>query len=270
MRNAADFPQWREAYASKLKSVLRLRGSPVAVAYSHEPAGNASQERYRACGATPSARDGAVINLSRASCACRGGVDHLGLGPPAGGLEELLRCGFLVYGEKLWGSVSAARQATRHTASKAPPPRGLGEYIIFSPLEKAQIEPDLVLFLCNPEQACRLIALARYRDGVLPPIELEGSLCWSTITYPLVTGNINVSLGDAAARRIEGWAPDELVVSVPAAKLHQMVESIEACTAGSASPAFRLAQSPARAKHRGKEEGGSGPPAWADAPERAQ
>lgn len=97
-----------------------------------------------------------------------------------------------------------------------------------------------MLFLCNPEQACRLTTLARYKDGGLPPSELGGSLCWSTITYPLVMGNINVSLGDPSARRIEHGKPEELVVSVPTYKLHQLVESIDYCTAGVAklSPEF--------------------------------
>lgn len=226
-----DFAEWREAYSKRLKEVLGLEGSPIAVAYSNKPASNASEGRYRVCGAIPAAKSGTVINLSKESCSCPGGIRHLGLGPPLEKLEE-----FLVYGEKLWCSLATARRAMNYTNSKAPPPLGLARYVVFSPLEKAELEPDLIVFLCNPEQACRLTTLARYKEGVLPPSELGGSLCWSTITYPLVTGNINVSLGDPSARRIESWKPEELIVSVPAHKLHQIVESIDYCTAGVAKP----------------------------------
>ncbi len=256
MNSSTNFTSWRETYSRELKDVLGLRGSPVAVAYSDRPASNAIRGRYRACGATPSARDGAVISLSKKNCSCRGGVSHLGLGSAPGKLGELLLCGFLVHGEKLWESLSAAREARNHTNNKAPSPTGLGDHIVFSPLEKAEIEPDLVLFLCNPEQACRLTTLARYRQGVLPPIELEGSFCWSAITYPLVSGNINVSLGDSSARRIENWRPDELVVSVPTPKLHQVMESIADCTAGTAAPLWRLRESPAQYSRTCQEKTG--------------
>jgi uncharacterized protein (DUF169 family) len=241
----SDSNGWRADYARRLKEVLGLSGSPVAVTYSDRPAGNARPGKYRACGAVPSARDGATVSLSKASSACRGAAGHLGLGAPAGNLEEMLLCGFLVYSEKLWASVSSARRALAHTSRRATP-RRLGDYVTFSPLERAEEDPDLVLFMCNPEQACRLTALARYREGVLPPSEMEGSFCWNTITFPLVTGNVNVSLGDSSARRIERWDPNELVVSVPTPKLHGIMESVDSCTAGSASPAWRLQPSRAR------------------------
>ena len=245
-----DFTSWRETYSRELKDVLGLKGSPVAVAYSDQPARNDGGGRYRVCGAMPSSRDGAVISLDRRNCSCRGAPGHLGLGPPATELEELLHCGFLAHGERLWQSLGDARRVRRHMSRRAPSPRGFGDYLVFSPLERAEIKPDLVLFLCNPEQACRLTALARYREGLLPPNEMEGSLCWSAIAYPFVTGNVNITLGDSSARRIERWDPWELIVSVPAEKLHGIVDSIDRSTAGSARPAWRLKESPARVDAR--------------------
>ncbi|KAF5431177.1 putative conserved protein, DUF169 family [Candidatus Methanophagaceae archaeon] len=38
--------------------------------------------------------------------------------------------------------------------------------------------------------------------------EMRGPLCWSMITYPLVSGNFNVSVGDISARRMERWDPN--------------------------------------------------------------
>ncbi len=251
---SGDFTSWREDYSQRFNGVLGLEGSPVAVAYSDRPAANDSGGRYRVCGAMPSARDGAVINLDRRNCACRGAPGHLGLGPPATGLEELLHCGFLAHGERLWQSLGDAHRVRRHMARQAPPPQGFGDYLVFSPLERAEIEPDVVLFLCNPAQACRLTALARYRQGVLPPNEMEGSLCWSAIAYPFVTGNVNITLGDATARRREHWDPGELIVSVPAEKLHGIVDSIDRSPAGAARPAWRLKESPARVETRREQE----------------
>jgi len=142
----------------------------------------------------------------------------------------------LVYSEKLWDSIATARRALTHILSRAPPPTGLSKYVVFSPLENAELEPDLVLFLCSPEQGCRLTALASYREGAIPPTEMGGSLCWSSVTYPLVTGNINVSLGDFSARRTACWNPLELIVSIPAHKIPQIVDNIDHCSAGTAKP----------------------------------
>ena len=95
------------------------------------------------------------------------------------------------------------------------PPYGLAEYVVFSPLEKSQFRPDLVLFLCNAEQACRLITLACFNNGISPKVELVGSACHMAITYPLVSGEINVSFLDYTARKMKGYMPEELFVSIP-------------------------------------------------------
>jgi len=214
-------------YSERLKSALGLKGSPVAVSYSNTPAMRASTRHFRVCGAILKARNGTVINLSKESCACSGGTIYLGLEAPSDGDEE-----FLVYEEKLISSLAVARRAITYMNQKAPPPRGLAKYVVLSPLGKVALQPDLVLFLCNAEQASRIIALAMFEDGIVASSENGGSLCWNAITYPLISGNINVSLGDISARWAEKWEPDELIVSVPRHKLHQLVDSLNYSMAG--------------------------------------
>ncbi|MHA1324233.1 MAG: DUF169 domain-containing protein [Candidatus Helarchaeota archaeon] len=118
----------------------------------------------------------------------------------------------------------------------APPPLGLAKYIIFVPLEKSKLQPDLVLFLCNPWQASRLIYLAVYHGFPIKP-QVTGSLCWSAITYPLMTGNFNVTMGDPTARRHYGYNPNELIVSVPFRMIPLMCDALELSTAGRGKPA---------------------------------
>ncbi|MEM3590468.1 MAG: DUF169 domain-containing protein [Candidatus Bathyarchaeia archaeon] len=224
--------------SQRLKEVLGLRGSPVAIAYSNTPAPGASGGIYRACGAILAARDGEAINLASDNCGCKGGIYHLGLGPPREGLEA-----FLAYEERLFSSLAVARRMIQGMRREAPPPFGLAKFVVFSPLERIESKPDLVLFLCNPEQACRIVALAGFDDGSLPKANLGGSLCWSAITYPLMTGSINVSLGDITARRIEGYDPGELIVSVPIHKISHIVGGIDHCIAGTAKPSRGLGRS---------------------------
>ncbi len=139
---------------------------------------------------------------------------------------------FLVHGEKLFCSVSTFYRSISLTG---PPPFGLADYAIFSPLEEAMEKPDLVVFICNPEQGCRLLTLAQYATGMPPRTEMAGSTCHMVIAYPIVSGEINVSLLDYTSRRIQKYASDELMVSVPYHHMRHVVESVEFCSAGTAS-----------------------------------
>ncbi|MEM2227040.1 MAG: DUF169 domain-containing protein [Candidatus Bathyarchaeia archaeon] len=123
--------------SQRLKEVLGLRGSPVAIAYSNTPAPGASGGIYRACGAILAARDGEAINLASDNCGCKGGIYHLGLGPPREGLEA-----FLAYEERLFSSLTVARRMIQGMRREAPPPFGLAKFVVFSPLERIESKPD--------------------------------------------------------------------------------------------------------------------------------
>jgi uncharacterized protein (DUF169 family) len=223
--------EWKE-YAEKLKSVLGLKGSPVAVTYSMKPLSGAAEAKAWVCRALLGSRDGKTYCISKETSSCAGGTWHLGLGPkPTGEADKALKK-FLVHGEKLFCSVATFYRAMSLTTS---PPTGLADYAIFSPLEKMEEKPDLVVFICNPEQACRLVTLAEYATGIPPRTEMAGSTCHMVVAYPIVSGQINVSLLDYTSRRIQKFAADELAVSVPYNNMHDIVGSIESCSAGTAS-----------------------------------
>lgn len=225
---------WQE-YSTRLREVLGLEGSPIAVSYSMAPASGGKRGKHRVCQALLDVRDGAIINLSKESSGCPGGTWHLGLGPrPSGEGDKALKK-FLVEGEKLFCSIATMHRTMTLTS---PPPLGLAEYVVFSPLEKAEIAPDLVVFLCNPEQACRLVTLATYPDGLPPKTESAGSTCHMVIAYPLVSGELNISLMDYTSRKYQDYRADELFVTVPYHKLPGLVGSIDHCSAGTAKVEF--------------------------------
>lgn len=226
--------KWQD-YSIRLKGLLGLEGSPVAITYSMEPAPRAKKGKRMVCRALLDARDGAVINLNADSCACPGGAWHLGLAPrPTGEADKFLKR-FLVEGEKLFCSIATFNRVMTLSTQ---PPYGLADYVIFSPMEKAKLTPDLVVFLCNAEQACRLVTLATYMDGVPPRAELVGSACHMAIAYPIVSGEINVSLLDYTARRWQKYRPDQLFVSIPYFKMPNLMDSIDVCSAGTAAVEF--------------------------------
>lgn len=224
-----------QGYSKRLKEVLGLEGSPIAVSYSMTPASKAKPGKHWVCQTLLDARDGAIINLSQESCACPGGIWHLGLGPrPSGEADKALKR-FLVEGEKLFCSIATFHRAMTLTTQ---PPLGLAEYVVFSPLEKAELVPDLVVFLCTPEQACRLVTLATYPDGLPPKTEIVGSTCHMVVAYPLVSGELNISLLDYTSRKYQNYKPEELFVTIPYHKLPGLVESIDLCSAGTAKVEF--------------------------------
>ena len=222
--------EWKD-YASQIKELLGLKGNPVAITYSMEPPSASEAGKHRVCDAFLLASDGKVIDLTASTSGCPGGTWHLGLGErPTGKADRALK-EFLVNGEKLYCSIATFHRAQALTA---PPPLGLADHVILSPMDKAELRPDLVLFICNPVQACRLVTLDGYDTGIPPRIEMSGSTCHQAVGYPVVTGELNVSLMDFTSRRACGYAPEVLLVSIPYYRFIGVMRSIDHCTAGRA------------------------------------
>lgn len=220
-----------ESKSEKLKKVLKMENEPVGIKYTNEPPDEKEAGYYTVCGAIPGAAAGKTIVLSEETCACPGGIRHILLE------EERVSGEMLVEGEKLWADVIAFHRSSEATKKIAEPPIGLGNNVVFYPLKEGICDPDIVILLVNAEQACRLVTLNQFWDGKQPSMEMRGSLCWSSVTYPLVSGNLNVSLGDTSARRMEDWDPNLLIVSIPKDDLDDILEAMDYSTAGTAETA---------------------------------
>lgn len=222
--------EWKN-YAEEIKALLGLSGSPVAITYSMESPAVAAAGKYRVCEAFLKARDGEIIDLTAKSSSCRGGSWHLGLAerPKEEGDKALKE--FLVKGEKLFCSIAVFHRAQYLCSA---PPLGLAEHVVLSPMEKAEFEPDVVLFICNPLQACRLVTLDTYATGIPPKLEMCGSTCHQAVAYPVVTGELNVSLMDYTSRRLQGYKAEDLLVSIPYHRFLGVMRNLDRCTAGRA------------------------------------
>lgn len=231
--------EWRE-YAKEIKDVLGLQGSPVAVTYAWEGPKGADAKKCRVCDAFLSAHNGKVIDVTKESSACPGGTRYLGF--PQQQSEEGTKAlqNFLVNGEKLYCSIAAFY---RSASLISEPPMGLASHVIFSPMEVAELEPQVVLFICNAEQGSRLVTLDMYGSGIPPKIEMAGATCHQAVAYPMVTGELNVSLMDYTSRHIKGYTSSDLIVSIPWHRFRGVMSSIPGCTAGRAKmeipPAFK-------------------------------
>jgi uncharacterized protein (DUF169 family) len=215
----------------ELIEVLGIKSKPVAVTFTNDEVKTGKRRRVWMCNSLKQAARGKSYVIDTENSLCPGGSWHCGLTPPPPGPTFRGLQWFLTRGEKLTHSITSFH---RMMALASPPPTGMSERILIGPIAEAEVRPDVVIFLVNPEQACRLISLDHYWDGIPLQVEITGSLCSSAIAYPIVTGRTNVTFGDWTARRMQKFASDVVFVSVPYERVHNLAAAVPECSAGSA------------------------------------
>jgi uncharacterized protein (DUF169 family) len=216
----------------RIRKALGITAEAVGVKYTDElSTPKPAEGKHTVCTGMLEAADGKVIMLTKETCPCPGGQIHLGLIERA---EPPLK--FLVEGEKLWCDVKTAKRSLIESEKIAAPPVGIASKVYLYPLSSDVFVPDLVIFMVNPEQVSRLITLAQFWDGKTPSFEMKSSLCWSSIAYPMVSGNFNITAGDISARRMAGWNENAMIASVPVERIQGIANAIDKSTAGIAEP----------------------------------
>lgn len=226
--------EWHR-FGETLKELLELEFSPVALRRQEEPLIEPGDKKVRVCRAILSAGKGETVQISKENNACFGAAWHMGFRKMddtkvMGMIEK-----FVVEGEKLFASYDALDTLVSQMGDV---PDNSRMYFLLSPLEKAEFEPELVIVICNAEAACRLLTLATFSDGIMPKIKIGGPTCRMAITYPLLTGELNISFYDYTARTLCNVEKDKLLISIPYGRMPQIVESIDICSAGRAKIEF--------------------------------
>ncbi len=214
-------------YSEILRETLELEGSPVAIAISREPPSRIKQATrgVTVCMMLQIARRGSTFWASGKQIIC-GARAHLGMGKtPIPFIED-----FLVNKEKLFSSKAAAKRLLTSLKNMAPQ---LGNYLIFSPLEKAEFIPDLVVFVATPAQVSRILFLDAFETGEFELAHQE-PLCSGSIAMPITTHKIGISFLDISCRFLGKYRPEEMTVGVPFDKLLGIIENIGHSSAGSA------------------------------------
>jgi uncharacterized protein (DUF169 family) len=222
--------EW-QGHASTLKELLGLDSSPVALSCLQRSKEGAPDKKIRICRAILDASRGEAFKISKENNACFGASWHLGFQRFNDPKVEKLVKKFVVEGEKLFSSY----QALENIISQMPePPDNKEACFALAALEKADFKPQLVIFVCNPEQACRLLTFSTFIDGKMPQVKIGGPTCRLAVIYPLLSGETNLSFYDYTARKICGVKPDKLLVSMPYDQVTRMVANIDKCSAGRA------------------------------------
>lgn len=214
-----------------LKKVLGLKKEPIAVSFTNEKLTTGKREKTSICRALKLSGEGECFIIDGDLSTCPGGSRYCGFSGEITGDQKRRLQQFLTKGEKLTHSIVSFERMLKLGST---PPIGMADRIVICPLENMVIRPDMVLFLCNGEQACRIIALDTYWDGLNPKQQLIGALCHTAISYTITTGNTNISMGDWTARNHQQFEPDIVFVSVPYERMNNLIAAIPLCSAGEA------------------------------------
>lgn len=218
-----------EEEADIFKKTFGLKYEPIAISFTNDEVSNGNYEKTFICSALKRAGEGESFIIDEKVSTCLGGSLYCGFSEPPSGKKKRALQQFLTKGEKLTSSIVSFERMRKSTI---PPATDLSDKIVISPLGKAEIRPDMILFLCNAEQACRLITLDTYWDGKSPEQQILGALCNSAIIYTIMSGNTNMSVGDWTARRHEGFEPDVIFLSIPYERIANLLAAIPHCSAG--------------------------------------
>ena len=234
MALSAEKKVWQN-YSLILKELLNLELSPVAVSCLKEPFLKSFDRKLRICRAILDAAGGQILQVAKTNNACFGAGWHLGFHKFKDPKVINMVKQFVVEGEKLFCSYEALDTLLSQMQDV---PDNSCSYFILSPLEEAEFNPQLVIFICNADVACRLLTLAIFIDGVMPKIKIGGPTCRMAIIYPLLSNELNLSFFDYTSRKMCNVGKDKLIISIPYKKIPQIIESIDKCSAGRAKIEF--------------------------------
>lgn len=208
--------------AEIFKKKIKLNCSPVAIKFIDEvPEGiPLIDEKMRHCEMVRKASYGNKFYSTLEEQKCKGGAGAIGLGD----MPSKLANGETYYNLGRFKS----REIAKDTVEKLSiiPERHLG--LIYSPLEKADFEADVVVVISEPVGAMRISQALVYDDGdkIYPSFAGIQSLCGDVVANPIINKNINITMGCDGSRKEADIKDNELAIGIPKDKINQIVESL--------------------------------------------
>ena len=214
--------------AETLKTVLGLKGSPVAIKFAASkeeiPAGMQELDKtIRHCSMVNLARsEGKIFYATSGKHECNGGAWSLGLRE----ITPTLKSGEFYF--KLGKFDSSA--ACKRTIDKVPHLGSGDTYAtLYAPLEKTPFTPHVVMIVTTPRNMLKLAQSSLFRLGGRIYAEFSGiqSVCSDATAQTYLTGRPNFSLGCDGSRKFSGIADDELVMGLPAEILPEITAALK-------------------------------------------
>ncbi len=218
----ATYERWEKT----LHDILGLKWHPVAISLikTGDPLPDVPlpETRLRFCQSLMGARRGKSFMMPVNRHACPDGTSILGLSP----MPEKLASGELYILFNKLNSVEAAKRMVHERPCLEP--RSV-EATVVSPLAKAQVEPDVVAVIAQPEQIMWLCMATSYYTGHRHEFHASGynAQCVETTLLPYTTGKVNISFGCYGCRASSDVGDDLMMMGIPLALMEDIVTGLE-------------------------------------------
>lgn len=214
-----------DQYARTLTDIIGLVRLPVAVSFlSAEveiPADYRSDLSLTYCQHLMMAQKGEKIAVTADNLACANGAAALGLRP----LPEKIARGEMTYQLGVFADPAFGARLSQQTPRI---PQGQYKGLLLAPLAAAEFEPDLVIIQGTPFNIMWILMANNFNKGDRGSFSTAVSqgICVDVTVIPLLTGNVNISLGCYGSRNATDEQHEEMLAGIPFALLPNIIEAL--------------------------------------------
>ena len=100
--------------------------------------------------------------------------------------------------------------------------------VAVGPLKHLPHEPDVVILVCNPYQAMRIMQGYTYHFGFKSDIKMSGmcGVCFESTALPIINQELTVSLLCSGTRFVCKWPDDAMMVAFPYGMARKILDGI--------------------------------------------
>jgi uncharacterized protein (DUF169 family) len=210
---------------NRLNNLLELENEPVAIGWSVKEPENVEKEEVKSsfCTKLQKAMKGETFYATAEEEGCMGGARYSGLKDireyPAN-----VQSGAFMVPKGLYKSIPAVQRSRKNENYIEP---GIFNAVIFSPLNKAVFQPDVIFMVCNSKQGMEILHANAYDSGEHGLGADAVPVCSSMAATPYMTGKVTYGFGDVAARKNMDIQQEDIMVSIPGNHLSRIVSNLE-------------------------------------------
>jgi len=179
-------------------------------------------ENMALCEMLKKAQEGAAFFADRQNHTCEAGLYVLGQTD----ISEPFASGAFGAGLKIFGEPRSASRLYLYIPKIV---KGVVNYVAFSPLDKLDFEPDLLILLAHVHQTEILLRAMSYRSGKMWVSKFSAAIgCAWTYSYPFLSGELNyftTGLGHGMKRR-KLFPEGRQIISIPFDLLPSLLETL--------------------------------------------
>ena len=180
-------------------------------------------EKTALCEMLKKAQEGASFFADAQNHTCEAGLYVLGQAD----ISEPFANGDFGAGLKIFEAPRSASRLYLHIPKIG---RDIVNYVAFSPLDKLQFDPDLMILLANTQQTEIILRAMSYRSGNIWVSKFSPAIgCAWTYTYPFLTGKLNyfaTGLGHGMKRR-NLFPEGRQIISIPFDLLPSLLQTLQ-------------------------------------------